>query len=651
MKRISNQVHISLFLIIVNLFLFYLPVFLKPKILLERGNDLQEFFWPIFYFVKKQILENSLFPFWNNMFFSGTPLLPDPQSPLFYFPNLIFLFFSINQAFVISLFFHTFIASLGMYFLAKHGFKMSNFASTFSALVYLSAPKLAGYLEAGHFGLANSLAWLPFVLLAVIKIVQAPKLSWSIFLAFSLSSIFYTHTITFILAVISVFLFFVVYLLIIKQKSFYKSIIFFCLAAILTFGLIAVTLLPQIEWSQNTTRFLLIEDRDVYPKWTSFREFATVIVAPWWENKNNIWKLDSEKWVTLGALPIILSFVGFLNLSKKSRIAILISVLSVVIISLNNISPIYSFLLSWDWYVLARVATRVWFIPVIIVTLLSGLGIERLLKTQIKKPILIFIAIITIVELTSISWIRLLRPREGQTKFASGEIYEFLKKDESQFRVFCVNRCLSQKMVALNGFETIEGYGTLQQKNYYNHFIQLSQVYWDRYTLALPPFEIYNFREIQPYSPELADYNVKYVIAPYKLTDQRLVEKIKIDDYIIYENTINKGRAYFSNGENAPILNYQSNSIQVDTSSHPSEELILAEVWSPGWKAYINGKELTPIYELKNALRSVKANDNAQFVEFKYEPESFKLGMYITLTTVLALAIYIFKSWKKLLSS
>ena len=217
----------------------YIPVLLSPSLVLDRQNDLEEFFWPIIYFVKQQILVNHQLPLWNNLFLSGMPLLPDPQSPLFYPPNLIFLILPIGMAFIFSFILHTFLAGVGMFLLSRSlGIKQAS--SLFAAAIYMCTPRFFGYLEAGHFGLVTSFAWLPFIFLATTKIIKRPKILWSLVLAFSLAATFYTHIITFLIAVIASF----VITLIFRPKHF----LFLVLSAITTFGLVAVTLLPQLEW-------------------------------------------------------------------------------------------------------------------------------------------------------------------------------------------------------------------------------------------------------------------------------------------------------------------------------------------------------------------------------------------------------------------
>ncbi|MCX6706193.1 MAG: hypothetical protein NTV24_03785, partial [Candidatus Woesebacteria bacterium] len=107
MNLIRNK-YFPYFTIFLATLIFYLPIFINPKLFVDRNNDLQEFFWPIYFFVKEQIINNHQIPFWNNMILSGTPLLPDPQAPFFYIPNIIFLFLPINLGFIISAFAHTF---------------------------------------------------------------------------------------------------------------------------------------------------------------------------------------------------------------------------------------------------------------------------------------------------------------------------------------------------------------------------------------------------------------------------------------------------------------------------------------------------------------------------------------------------------------
>src|SRR5258708_1204779 len=332
--------YLPIFLVFIFTVIFYLPIFINPGIQVNRGNDLTEFFWPIFYFVRESISKYHQLPFWNNLFFSGTPLLPDPQSPIFYFPNIIFLFFrNIDTGFIVSIFSHIFLAGLGMHFLARNGFKFSIKTSLFCSFVYIASPKLSGFIEAGHYGLIASWTWLPFVFLATIRLTELRTLKKSILLSITLAAVFFTHILIFLIVTISICILFI-YLTLSKGKYIIKSLMFFLITGILTFGLIAITFLPQLSWQGETTRNLLLNSPDTYPKWLGFTEFIKAGISPILFGPKFIWNLDTEKTITLGFFTSLFAFFGFLKLKTKLKILFSIAMLLIVLISMNNISPI-----------------------------------------------------------------------------------------------------------------------------------------------------------------------------------------------------------------------------------------------------------------------------------------------------------------------
>lgn len=614
---------------------FYTPIFLGWINILNRNNDLQEFFWPIIYYIKETLLSSGQIPLWNNLFLSGTPLLPDPQSQIFYLPNIIFLLFDIDQGFIISLFLHSYLGGLGIYLCSRKIFNFSRTASLFAATIYIASPKMAGFLEAGHISLLYSHAWIPFVVFTTYKILMTGKIKWTILLSFSLAAILYSHIIIFSLTLLFIFIFFIFHAL--QRKILIsKNSAYLILAFITTLGLISIQLLPMIEWGSETTRFLLLENRDVYPKWTSVREFLQVSFIPWTLGKDGIWAVESEKWLALGTISVLLSVYGFLNIKKTYKIAILALTLFVFLITLNNASLIYVFLVNWDLYALIRVSTRVWFVEVLIITFLAGFGLNILQKKFYRFSI--FICILALSEIIFLSWTYLLKPIPN-SNFASAEIYQFIKSDKDRFRVFCVTRCLSQKESAKAGLELLDGYNTIQQRNFYKQAWQLMGGYWNYYTLSIPPIGLYEFEKLQPDPVSLGAYNVKYIISPHRLLNKNFQLKKRIDKYYIYENILFLERAYFLDDNRKPIssaniIKYSPNNIIVDTSQKPASRLVLSEVYSLGWKAYLNGVKEVPVQETPDALRLVDLKDNTQFVDFKYSPDSFKKGVIITLITL-----------------
>ncbi|TSC90505.1 MAG: hypothetical protein G01um10145_177 [Microgenomates group bacterium Gr01-1014_5] len=351
---------ISVLIFLSACLLLYLPILVNPRLILERGNDLQEFYWPIFYFIREHIFSDFSLPLWNNMFFSGTPLLPDPQSFLFYLPNIIFLILPIDLAFIISLLTHSLFGGIGAYLVAKHGLGFSEKSSILTGILYLTFPRTAGFIEAGHYGFVTATTWLPFLILSAIKLTKRPNFSWSVLLALSLSGLFFSFTTLFIVSALLFILFVAGSYLFLKTSSV-NTLIFSALGIILTLGLTAIALLPQLEWLPQTTRYILLQDRDVYPKWNGKIEFIKAIFPHIIGNGKLINQLDSEKWIASGIFLSILALIGFVKLKGIFKILIIIIVSGTILVSLNNVSPLSSLLLSIDWYVLSRVSTRVWF--------------------------------------------------------------------------------------------------------------------------------------------------------------------------------------------------------------------------------------------------------------------------------------------------
>ena len=156
---------------------------------------------------------------------------------------------------------------------------------------------------------------------------------------------------------------------------------------------------------------------------------------------------------------------------------------------------------------------------------------------------------------------------------------------------------------------------------------------------------MYTFDKPQPDAKALGEFNTKYVISPYELTDKNFSLKNKFSEYYVYQNEVYLPRAYFQDdnqrpGSEAKILSYKPNEISIDTSDHKSSSLILSEVWSPGWKAYLDGNQLVKVQETPNVLRLVDIRPDTKFVVFKYDPEIFKRGRLITVATLLFLFLY-----------
>lgn len=135
--------------------------------------DFYNFFFPYRYSVVDAIHQGCL-PFWNPYQAMGIPAHADPQSGVFYLPLWLFaLIFGKYTTICCGMeyLFHAFVGGVGFYFLARF-FVRDGFAAFVTAGFYLLSGFFVG--NAQHLVWIISAAWLPWVMLSFIQLVESP---------------------------------------------------------------------------------------------------------------------------------------------------------------------------------------------------------------------------------------------------------------------------------------------------------------------------------------------------------------------------------------------------------------------------------------------------------------------------------------------
>ena len=87
------------------------------------------------------------------------------------------------------------------------------------------------------------------------------------------------------------------------------------------------------------------------------------------------------------------------------------------------------------------------------------------------------------------------------------------------------------------------------------------------------------------------------------------------------------------------LTSYSDNRVNILARMEHPGLLILSDTYYPGWKAYVDGKEV-PVYPTDLALRSVFVPAGEHEVKFVFSPDLFKLGSGITITSLALLMMY-----------
>jgi hypothetical protein len=86
----------------------------------------------------------------------------------------------------------------------------------------------------------------------------------------------------------------------------------------------------------------------------------------------------------------------------------------------------------------------------------------------------------------------------------------------------------------------------------------------------------------------------------------------------------------------AEIIRYEPDRVVIKAYAEHPGLLVLTDTYYPGWKAYVDGKP-TIVYQADGLVRAVYLGEGEHIVEFIYFPESFNIGLTITITTICAL--------------
>lgn len=110
------------------------------------------------------------------------------------------------------------------------------------------------------------------------------------------------------------------------------------------------------------------------------------------------------------------------------------------------------------------------------------------------------------------------------------------------------------------------------------------------------------------------------------------------DKDVLLEEDISLPAAQKSVGS-AEIISDKGTSLTTRVKNNPQASLlVLTDTYYPGWKAYVDSRQ-TKIYPANIRQRAVVVPAGDHEIEFKFEPESFKTGLYISLGTFAVMSI------------
>ncbi|UCD83888.1 MAG: YfhO family protein [Deltaproteobacteria bacterium] len=88
------------------------------------------------------------------------------------------------------------------------------------------------------------------------------------------------------------------------------------------------------------------------------------------------------------------------------------------------------------------------------------------------------------------------------------------------------------------------------------------------------------------------------------------------------------------------IVDYQATKVEIETQMDREGFLVLSDSCYPGWKVYVDGNQ-QKIYRADYLLRAVHLSSGFHRLKFVFDPLSFKLGLWMALSTIFCLGVFI----------
>lgn len=257
------------------------------------------------------MLKSGQFPLWNPYAFSGTPLLANLQSAVFYPTIILFFFLPFQTAWVWNILSQSILAVLFMYLFLR-SLHLSRSASFFGGIAFAFMGYMNIWFEWGVVG--HTAVWLPFVLFGLTKFSEKKQKKFLLFSSIGLAmSLFAGHAQT--AGYIYVLSFIYALWMIGKRKRELFTILWVFLLGI---GLGAVQLLPSLELLSLSARDVPDSTRIFHYFQLPLQHLLTIFAPDFFGNPavGNFWGKDYGEFMAYFGI-VALTFAAIALWNKR----------------------------------------------------------------------------------------------------------------------------------------------------------------------------------------------------------------------------------------------------------------------------------------------------------------------------------------------
>jgi hypothetical protein len=108
-------------------------------------------------------------------------------------------------------------------------------------------------------------------------------------------------------------------------------------------------------------------------------------------------------------------------------------------------------------------------------------------------------------------------------------------------------------------------------------------------------------------------------------------------EVLLASEQIVAGQPATTGEDRAELLTYDTGRVVVSVEAAADGYLVLADAWYPGWRVSVDGQE-SSLLRADVIFRAVRLPAGEHVVEFTYAPQSFRIGVWVTVAALLLLS-------------
>lgn len=616
--------------------------------------------------IKEAVASGRGLPLWNPVFGGGRPLAADPLAALWYPATHLVHLFDLRTYFLLLLAGHLFLAGAGTLALGRTAFRLSPSAALVAGLSFMATPRMVAHLGAGHVTMVQTVAWLPWLALAGWAIVHAPG-RWLVPFAgiLALTLLAGHPQLAYYGCLMTAGV--VLWQLGRRWQLMGRRGVLVTLAGLAGAGtlaamLAAVHLLPIIEFTLHSTRQQSVKTQDAL----SVVSFLTALVGV----RDTSSPVPHETLYDPGLGVLGLAVLGCAMRPRKG-LPLLLGITLIAALSLGITSPVYqlaaSILPGFNGF---RGLGRIWFVGLLGIALLAGLGTETLLVALRRRrqpgPVFAKMSAICLLILS------LVQANAGYTKIGdiktemqSRPIDRAAVEMAGSARIYGVQRNMHQIVATQLHARLADGWDPLLIQPYVAFMQRAGGYTFNGYQLSVPPFEVYDpgyptSRNAQPKAALLGLVNVEVLLSRTRLRDFDLERVAFLNDTFLYRNKANAGPAYVvadTNNGQPPTINQiehrpatvtvqeqQAERMTVRVTSPQAGWLVIGSPAFPGWHFQLNGQAV-PASSIEGILPAIHIGAGTHDVTYVYQPWTVQTGIILAICGLLLAATWLIAAW------